>query len=126
MGFLENLLIALVIIAIFLYFMYYLKRRKLEQLEIRYGELEHKYMSMNVKHGNQFESFVPFMENYPGKKENTVFIGRPVDFISFDDDSVKFVEVKTGKSGLNEKQKKVKELIEGKNVEWHELRFEKN
>ena len=66
MAFLENIVIALIIIAAFLYFMYYLKRRKLEQLEVKYGELEYKYKSMNVKHGNQFESFVPFMENIFG------------------------------------------------------------
>ena len=80
---------------------------------------------MYVKHGKHFESFVPFMENYPGNKENTVFLGNPIDFISFDDDSIKFIEVKTGKSMLSEKQKKVREMVEAKKIKWYELRFEK-
>ena len=52
-------------------------------------------------------------------------MGRPVDFISFDSDSIKFIEVKTGKSVLNEKQKMIKSLVMDGKVEWHELRFEK-
>ena len=120
-GFIAGLFILLIT----LYLLYYLKKRKLERLEDKYFTLERQYQSMHVKHGNQFESFVPFMDVYPGKKENSVFLGRPVDFISFDDDSIKFIEVKTGKSGLNDKQKHLKELIEQKKVEWHELRFEK-
>jgi len=66
------------------------------------------------------------MEQYPGMKENTVFIGHPIDFISFDDDYIKFIEVKTGKSALNDKQQKVKGLVENRKIKWCELRFEKN
>ena len=94
-------------------------------MEDRCQNLQFEIKSTNVKHGYQFESFVPFMKNYPGEKENTVFLGKPVDFISFDKDNVKFIEVKTGKSNLNDRQKEIKKLIENKKVEWHELRFEK-
>ena len=125
MEFLKSLIIALLILLAVIYFLYYYKKKKLEILEERYAKLDTSYKGMNVKHGNQFEIFVPFMDDYPGEKENSVFIGRPVDFISFDSDSVKFIEVKTGKSGLNEKQKRIKEMIDNKKVEWHELRFEK-
>ena len=125
MEFLKNLIIALIIILSTLYFLYYFKKRKLEILEEKYAKLEHDYKSMFVKHGQQFESFVPFMDNYPGEKANTVFIGQPIDFISFDHDFVKFIEVKTGKSNLSEKQRMIKKLIEDKKVKWYELRFEK-
>ena len=94
-------------------------------MEDKYKGLQFEIKSMSVKHGYQFESFVPFMKNYPGEKENTVFLGKPVDFISFDHDNVKFIEVKTGKSNLNDRQKEIKKLIQDKKVEWHELRFEK-
>jgi len=97
----------------------------MKTLHADYEQLLFDNKSMSIKHGYQFESFVPFMENYPGEKENTVFIGRPIDFISFDHVSIKFIEVKTGKGVLNEKQKMIKELIEDKKVEWFELRFEK-
>jgi len=47
----------------------------------------------------------------------------PIDGISFDDDSIKFIEIKTGTSQLNKKQRKIRDLIKNKKVEWHELRF---
>ena len=118
----ELLLIILVVIFFILFYVYYKKFKLVKDIS---NELQHKLSSANVKHGTQFESFVPFMEKYPGEKENTVFLGRPVDFISFDSDSIKFIEVKTGKSVLNEKQKMIKSLVMDGKVEWHELRFEK-
>ncbi|MFH1592854.1 MAG: Holliday junction resolvase-like protein [Candidatus Woesearchaeota archaeon] len=117
-------LVLIILLIIFIY-LYSRLRRKVFELKEGHERLKFDYKSMNVKHGKHFESFVPFMEDYPGEKENTVFLGNPIDFISFDDDSVKFIEVKTGKSGLNEKQKQVKRLIESGKVEWFELRFEK-
>ena len=47
----------------------------------------------------------------------------PIDGISFDDDGIKFIEIKTGKSQLNQKQKQVKDHVQKKNVEWIELRL---
>ena len=120
-----NVVIGLLVLVVILFLLYFSKKKRCLILEEKFLELDHKYKSMGVKHGNQFESFVPFMDNYPGEKENTVFLGRPVDFISFDKDSVKFIEVKTGKSGLNENQKRIKDLIQGKKVKWYEMRFEK-
>lgn len=121
----ENLLLILFLLLIVVIILYYFNRRKLKKLEEKYQQLGYDYKSMYVKHGNQFESFVPFMDNYPGEKENTVFIGKPIDFISFDDDSIKFIEVKTGKSSLNENQKRVKRLIKDKKVAWYELKYDK-
>ena len=115
------LIIFLLILILVIYFLI----KKIKSLSEINSQLQFDYKSMNVKHGKHFESFVPFMENYPGEKENTVFVGNPIDFISFDEDSIKFIEVKTGKSGLSEKQRKIRNLIENKKVEWFELKFEK-
>jgi len=117
-------LVLIIFLIIFVY-LYFSLRKKVVYLQKTHEDLKFDYKSMYVKHGKHFESFVPFMDDYPGEKENTVFLGNPIDFISFDDDSVKFIEVKTGKSGLSEKQKKIRKLIEGKKVRWFELRFEK-
>jgi len=106
-------------------FLYYLSLRKIRVLKNVNSQLSFDKKSLYVKHGKTWENFAPFMENYPGEKENSVFLGSPVDFISFDDDSVKFIEVKTGTSKLNNKQKKVRELIENRKVEWYEVRFDK-
>lgn len=119
------IVIALLVLLVIIFYLYLMVKKELNILKSIHSKLEFDYKSMYVKHGKHFESFVPFMDEYPGEKESTVFIGNPIDFISFDDDSVKFIEVKTGKSKLSEKQKKVKELIEEKKIKWYELRFEK-
>ncbi|MBI4154488.1 hypothetical protein HY498_00165 [Candidatus Woesearchaeota archaeon] len=116
--YLEILFITLVVLLILFIYLYKKTKEKLNNLEFN-------YKSMYVKHGKNWENFVPFMSNYPGDKENSVFIGNPIDFISFDDDFIKFIEVKTGKSQLSEKQRKIKELVENKKVKWYEIRFEK-
>ncbi len=93
----------------------------------RFRALEHEHRSMYVKHGKSWEHFVPFMQEFEkvANRENFVFIGMPVDGIAFDENAIKFIEIKTGKSQLSAKQKHIKQLVENKRVEWHELRFDK-
>ena len=119
-----GVLIALIVILIYLLSN---ALQKIKLLESAQEELRFDIRSANVKHGKAWEHFVPFMPEFEkiADKENSVFLGMPVDFIAFDDDAVKFVEVKTGKSRLNEKQEKIKKLINDKKVKWHELRYEK-
>jgi predicted Holliday junction resolvase-like endonuclease len=77
---------------------------------------------MNVKHGKSFENLFPFMSNYPYDSRNFRFIGDPIDGLSFEDNKIVFIEFKTGISKLSEKQKRIKELVEAKKVEWKEIR----
>lgn len=86
-------------------------------------ELNSLTKSQQVKYGKSFEHFVPFINNFPANRETTVFLGMPLDFIAFEEDSIKFIEVKTGVSELSSKQKRIKKLIEDKKVEFHELRY---
>jgi len=79
--------------------------------------------SLVVKHGKHWEQFTPFMNNFPGNKENFRFLGTPIDGVIFDDDEIKFVEIKTGTSRLSEKQQHIKNLVERKKVSWKELRY---
>ena len=97
--------------------------KKNKALEASLRELNSSLKSAFVKFGKSFEHFVPFSKDFPGDKQKTVFLGMPVDFICFDENAVKFIEVKTGSSNLNPNQKRVKKLIEAKAVEWHELRY---
>lgn len=99
--------------------------RKLKDVHQDFGQLRHDHRSMFVKHGKAWENFVPFMPGFEkvANKDNTVFLGMPIDFISFDDDAIKFIEVKTGKARLSFNQQRIKQLVEDKKVEWHELRY---
>lgn len=70
------------------------------------------------------EQFLPFLEEYPYDEQNFRFLGTPIDGIQFEDDKIVFVEFKAGDSKLTEKQKKIKEQVEKKKVEFEEFRIE--
>lgn len=116
------ILLLLLFLALFTY-LYLSLRRKHSSLQQEFADLKSKFQSQSVKHGKSWEHFVPFMENYPGDRDSSVFLGMPIDYISFGGDKIKFIEVKTGQSRLNEKQKAIKKLVEEKKVEWHELNY---
>jgi predicted Holliday junction resolvase-like endonuclease len=84
--------------------------------------LKYDYKSMNIKHGKSFENLFPFMNNYPYEPRNFRFIGDPIDGLSFEENKIVFMEFKTGSSRLSEKQKKIKELVENKKIEWREIK----
>ena len=118
----QTLYIVLILLLLALFLFYFLRYQNLYR---QYSTLEFTHRSSNVKHGQHWEHFVPFMDEFAkvAQRENFVFIGMPIDGIAFDDDGIKFIEIKTGKSQLNQKQRQVKEHVQQKNVEWIELRF---
>lgn len=114
-------LILLVICIILIIILKSMRRRYASQRE-SHENLKYDYKSMHVKHGKSFEQLFPFMRNYSYKYRNFRFIGDPIDGLSFEDNKIIFIEFKTGTSKLSEKQKKIKELIKNKKVEWEEVR----
>lgn len=86
------------------------------------NKLKSEKKSMSVIHGQNMEELIPFSKNFPYDYRNFKFIGMPVDGIVFNDDKIVFVEIKTGKSRLNNKQKKIKNLVENKEVYWEEIK----
>ena len=82
--------------------------------------------SRAVSFGKTIEHYVPFMEDFPINPRDIRFFGNPIDYIAFTDMGSKkkcaihFVEVKSGQSNLNNRQKNIKNaILEGK-VHWHE------
>lgn len=98
-------------------------KRKIENLQSELKQSKSKLISAYVKFGKSFEHFVPFTKKFPGTKENTVFLGMPIDFISFEEDSIIFTEVKTGSSPLSKKQLKIKKMVEEGKIAFKELRY---
>lgn len=90
-------------------------------LKTQYNELLLSKRSQAVRHGLSFEQLFPFANNYPYDTRNFRFIGTPVDGISFEPDSVVFIEFKTGSSKLSEPQKRIKQLVQSKNIDWKEI-----
>ncbi len=113
--------IAIIIIGIVVSYWQYRKNKQLHQYV---QDLQSQVKSQQVKYGKSFEHFIPFIQDFPADREKTVFLGMPLDFIAFEEDAVKFIEVKTGQSQLSPKQKQIKHLIKERKVEWYELRYE--
>ena len=92
--------------------------------EEQYRKLLNQKKSSEVRTGKITEQIAPFLEDYPLNPQTARFIGDPIDFVHFDDDKVTFVEVKSGKSQLNKRQREIRDLIKEGKVEFTIYRVE--
>jgi len=81
-------------------------------------KVEERKRSLSTLYGKITEQFAPFMGAYPFDARKFRFIGSPIDGIQFEDDRIIFVEIKTANSKLTEEQKRIKELVKNKKVDW--------
>ncbi len=87
--------------------------------------------SRRVIRGLVTEQMAPFLQGFDFAPGDARFIGNPVDFVVFDGfgdgtlHSVTLVEVKTGRSRLNNDQRAVREAVESGEVPllWKEVRL---
>jgi len=79
--------------------------------------------------GKTLEKLVPLLENFPYDAHDVRWMGDPIDFVIFDGQSsgspekIVFCEVKSGESKLSSSQKRIKELVQEKKVDWKEFRI---
>jgi len=111
------IILFLVIICIFLVWFILSLKEELENMKFA-------KQSQSVKYGQLTEQWIPFAKKYPYDSQNFRFIGKPVDGIAFEDNKVVFVEFKTNKSRLSENQRKIKDLVLNKKIEWLEFRID--
>lgn len=86
--------------------------------------------SQAVTIGKVTEHFIPYLPDFIYNPKDARFIGSPIDFVVFDglcseDGEVRevvFVEIKTGTSSLNKRERQVKKAIQECKVRWLELR----
>jgi predicted Holliday junction resolvase-like endonuclease len=79
--------------------------------------------SSEVRLGHIAETLAPFLDQFDFDPETCVFLGKPIDYISFGDDEITFIEIKSGKSQLNTKQRYIGDQIKSKLVSWKEVRI---
>ena len=85
--------------------------------------------SQAVTVGKVTEHILPYLPEFRYNPKDARFIGSPIDFIVFDglnEGEVKgivFVEVKTGKSGLSTRERRIRDAVQSKMVRWEELRL---
>jgi len=71
-----------------------------------------------VRTGKIAEQISPFLADYPLEPRTARFIGDPIDFVHFDEDKVTFVEVKSGKSQLSTKQRRIRDMVKAGKVDF--------
>jgi predicted Holliday junction resolvase-like endonuclease len=89
--------------------------KQIEMLTEKLQKVISQKKSSEVRLGKIGENMAPFFQLWPYAPNKFRFLGDPVDGISFNEDEIVFVEIKTGKARLTTSQKRAKELIkEGK------------
>lgn len=99
-----------------------LEKQLSEETEARRKVTSQK-KSSEVRLGHIAETLAPFLDQFDFDPENCTFLGKPIDYISFGDDEITFIEVKSGNSQLNKKQRHIRDLVKGKLIAWKEVRI---
>tara|TARA_B100000683_G_scaffold182462_1_gene175752 strand:+ start:9601 stop:10059 length:459 start_codon:yes stop_codon:yes gene_type:complete len=79
--------------------------------------------------GQITETIAPWSMTVVDSVSELNFLGNPIDFIGFkgldgnDDIDIKFIEVKSGKSNLSTKQRRIRDAVKAKRIEWVEVRI---
>ena len=105
--------------------------KDLAELELRLNEeteakkkVVSQKKSSEVRLGSIAETLAPFLDQFEFNPEECTFLGKPIDYISFGDDEITFIEVKSGKSQLNKKQRHIRDQVKSKLVAWKEIRIQ--
>lgn len=99
-----------------------LESRLLEETETRKKVLSQK-KSSEVRLGNIAETLAPFLDQFDFDPETCTFLGKPIDYISFGEEEITLIEVKSGKSQLNSRQRQIRDQIKNNKVSWKEIRI---
>jgi len=79
--------------------------------------------SSEVRLGNIAETLAPFLDQFNFNPEHCIFLGKPIDYISFGTKEITFIEVKSGKSQLNSKQRSIRDQVNNNKIAWKEIRI---
>ena len=140
--FVYGFIFGVVIVAIISFAVYRLLSRRAAELKfLKWKEEElskeiAKALSSQraVIKGKISEQLFPILQREIGSLSDFRFLGNPIDYIVFEglsearegvdrDVNIKFIELKTGSSSLNKAERKVKEAIDSKRVEWKEIKL---
>ncbi|MBV5347776.1 hypothetical protein JZU46_06145 [bacterium] len=98
----------------------------MDRLKNHSTTVESQKKSSEVRLGLMAENFMPFIRDYPYDHKNFRFLANPVDGIQVNDDSVIFIEFKTGGAKLSRGQKHIKELVSQGKVRFETFRVDED
>lgn len=93
-----------------------------EQIDLKTKVTSQK-KSSEVRLGHIAETLAPFLDQFEFNPEECSFLGQPIDYISFGQDEITFVEIKSGKSQLSSKQRRIRDQVVDGKVAWKEVRI---
>ena len=99
-----------------------LETRLFEETEAKKKVTSQK-KSSEVRLGNIAETLAPFLDQFEFDPEYCTFLGKPIDYISFGLDEITLIEVKSGNSQLNSRQRKIRDQVRDGLVSWKEVRI---
>jgi predicted Holliday junction resolvase-like endonuclease len=99
-----------------------LETRLLDETETRKKVVSQK-KSSEVRLGHIAETLAPFLDQFDFDPENCTFLGKPIDYISFGEEEITLIEVKSGNSQLSSKQRQIRDQIKNNKVSWKEIRI---
>ena len=99
-----------------------LENRLFEETEAKKKVTSQK-KSSEVRLGNIAETLAPFLDQFEFDPEHCTFLGKPIDYISFGLDEITLIEVKSGNSQLNSRQRKIRDQVKNGLVSWKEVRI---
>lgn len=96
----------------------------IDKLKTKNETTESQKKSSEVRLGLMAENFMPFIRDYPYDHKNFRFLANPVDGLQVNDDSIVFVEFKTGGAKLSKSQKHIKDLVSKGKVRFETFRVD--
>ena len=110
-----------------------LKKEQEEAIKVAEFEArkDSKDRQRSILKGQISETIAPWSMGTVNSVKELNFIGNPIDFIGFKgldgegEIEIKFIEVKDGKSQLNKNQRRVRDAVKEKRIEWVEVRIKK-
>ena len=127
---LEYLVLIIILILFNLYsiWKYYVLRLS-KKAEIEAARRDTADRQRSIIKGGISEIIAPWSLDCVNSAKELRFIGSPIDFVGFkglDGDEtidIIFLEVKSGKSRLNSNQRRIKDAVNSKRIEWAEVRI---
>ena len=111
---------------------------RLEAITVEAKTQKGRANSANVSKGQLLEKWAPFVDHPQieghWRPEDWTFMGNPIDYLVFDwhrdnetnmsEGVIVFAEIKSAGSSLSTKQRRIRDLVKAKRVEWREVRLE--
>ena len=120
-------LAAVALIGVIFYFAFHLRFERWKRDHTKAARRDAVHRSQAATLGKVYEHLIPYLPDFRWNPKDARFIGTPVDFLIFDGLSeghvraIVFVEVKTGSSSMNARERQVRDAVRAQRVEWHQL-----